>query len=616
MTPHRFLTLQDLVLPPPLPALVALLIAAGVAWLGWRLAVWLRRGQADELDAAAGFIVAAAAIAAAVHGLAMAQLSTIPVVRALGLGLGALGTYALVRHRRGIAGAVRRELAALWAGPPLERAGTVIATLALLGLAAAAFGPPTDADSFDYHLGVPLDWLRHGGAYPRLDWFTTRVVGIGESLNMLGLAAGTDSLGAAMQLGGLVAAALAVRAMASTPRERLLAWLLVVACPVVAFLVPNQKPQMLPTAATTVALVLAVRRFASFGTAEAVLALGCAAFAAASKISFVLTVGFVVLVCLLAARKSGRLLATLGVGVAAFAALILPVLWRKYLFFGDPLSPFLEKLRAHPDPAVIGYATYLRAAGGERTLPGLLRAGLGMLGTTHPGDFTATLGLGALAIVPALFARGPARLLLATALACGAVSAALGQLGARFFLEHYFWIGAAAVGARWTRPKHLLLGAVTLQGVASAAVALFGAATLFPGALTPGLRERVMSRATAGYDEARWLDRVLPEDTVFTGQGRFRALAPRPFVAGDAIMTDDAQRVDERSLARLVVASGVNTLVLESSMEPAFARLAQRCGEPMSAPTRFTLATRNPWNRQQYSIQLYRLRGCERVAAP
>ncbi|NIR58223.1 MAG: DUF1420 domain-containing protein, partial [Gammaproteobacteria bacterium] len=31
----------------------------------------------------------------------------------------------------------------------------------------AALGPVTDADSLDYHLGVPLDWLRHGGAYAR-----------------------------------------------------------------------------------------------------------------------------------------------------------------------------------------------------------------------------------------------------------------------------------------------------------------------------------------------------------------------------------------------------------------------------------------------------------------
>ena len=173
------------------------------------------------------------------------------------------------------------------------------ARLALIGVGAAAWriwyvlGPVTDADSLDYHLGLALEWLRHGGAYPRPDWYSSRPVGISESLNMLGLAAGTDGLGAGLQWGGMIAAAIALRACATTPRDRLLAWLLVASCPVVAFLVPNQKPQMLPTAGTTIAIVMAVRRFDDFRRQDAVLALSAAMFAVASKFTFILSVGFV-----------------------------------------------------------------------------------------------------------------------------------------------------------------------------------------------------------------------------------------------------------------------------------------------------------------------------------
>jgi len=616
MTPHAFLKLQDFVLPPPLPAALSLLMVAAIAYLGWRLARLLRGDEAEAIDVAAGFTVTAAALAALAHGLALAQLSTVAVLRPLGWALAALGGYALVRHRGRIAGAISREAELLRAGPLVQRAAAWLVVVTVVGLAAAALGPPTDADSLDYHLGVPLDWLRHGGAYARADWFHARLVGIAESLNMLGLAAGTDGLGAALQLGGLVAAAVALRALASTPRDRLLAWLLAVACPVMAFLVPNQKPQLLPSAATTIALVLAVRRFSDFRAADALLAFGCAAFAAASKVSFILSVGFVVLVGLAAARRSGRLGVALCIGAAVFAVLLVPVLARNLAFYGDPLSPFLERFHRTPDPAVLAFARYLRVVSGEPTAANLARLPFKIVGTLRPGELTTVLGLGALAFLPALRAPGKPRALLLAALACSVAMVVLGQIAQRFFLEPYLWAGAALVAAPPSRGKELVLRGLALQGLLAAALAVFGAATLFPGALTARGREAVMSRAAAGYAEARWLDDVLPADAVIIRQGRSHALTPRRFVVPDTVTYDPAP--DEGRLARLAVASGVTHLALAGAGEDVVTRLGRRCGEPAEAAHVFPLATRNPFNVHPYEVRLLWLRGCERLvpAAP
>jgi threonine/homoserine/homoserine lactone efflux protein len=46
--PGQFLRLQDVVFPAPLPALLSLLIIAGVAYLGWGLASRLRRGSPES----------------------------------------------------------------------------------------------------------------------------------------------------------------------------------------------------------------------------------------------------------------------------------------------------------------------------------------------------------------------------------------------------------------------------------------------------------------------------------------------------------------------------------------------------------------------------------------
>jgi hypothetical protein len=565
------------------------------------------------LDAAAGFVIAAATIAAIVHALALAQLSTVAVLRPIGWALAGLGVIALVRHGAQIGRRVHQEALRLWNVGAFERTGAILAVIIVVGLAAAALGPPTDADSMDYHLGVPLDWLRHGGAYPRADWFHSRLLGIAESLNLLGLGAGVDNLGACMQFGGLIGAAIALRAFASTSADRLLAWLLVAACPTVAFLVPNQKPMMLPAAATTIAIALAVRRFHDFRLGDAVLAFGCVAFAAASKISFLLSVGFVVAICLAAAWKSGRLLAHAAVAAAAFAVFLLPVLLRSYVFFGDPISPFLERFRHPADPAVVDFAFYLRTASGEPTADNLLMLPLRILGTLHPGGFTTVLGVGALAFIPALRVKGPLRLLLAAALASTIASVCLGQLAARFFLEPYLWAGAALVAAGRSWTKDLLRGALVLQSGVAAVVALVGAGTLFPGALTAARRSGVMERSAAGYAQGEWLDKVLPADAVLIEQGRYHAFSPRPFAVATPTSIGSGPDAD-KALAMLVGDFGANSIVvLHSNVDDAFSRLSRRCGEPLAPPRVFTGGTRNPFNAQTYEVQAFRLRGCDLV---
>jgi hypothetical protein len=610
MTAPTFVKFEDLVLAPPLPALVSLLMTGGVSYLGWLLASRLRRGQSEALDIAAGFVVSAATIAALVHALALAQLSTVAVLRPLGWALAVLGAFAAVRMRTRITGAVRREAAQLWDAAPFERVTAILTVLTILGLGAAALGPPTDPDSINYHLGIPLDWLRHGGAYARTDWFCERLIGVAEALNLLGLAAGTDSLGACMQLGGLIGAAVALRALAAAPSDRLLAWLLVAACPMMAFLVPNQKPMMLPIAASTIAIVLAVRRFSDFRSSDAMLVFGCAGFAAASKLSFLLSVGFIVLIGLTAAHRSGRLLSCSIIAATAFGALMLPVLGRNYVFFGDPISPFLERFRHPPDATLLQWSHYLRTASGEATLGNLLLLPVRILGTVHPGHITTVLGLGALAFIPALGVRGAPRLLLYAALAAALASVALGQIAPRFLTESYLWAGGALVAAQGSRLKTLLRRGLTLQCGLAAAVALFGAWNLFPGALTARQRTMVLERSAAGYTEQKWLDQVLPPDAVVIDPGLYHTFTPRPFVVPDPLSIEPPQAAD-RALAGLVGTFGANTVVIGVNDEDtALSRLTRRCGQSLGPPGSFALAMRNPFNAHVYQLQAFRLRNC------
>jgi hypothetical protein len=208
------------------------------------------------------------------------------------------------------------------------------------------------------------------------------------------------------------------------------------------------------------------------------------------------------------------------------------------------------------------------------------------------------------------------RILLGAALAAAIVAVGLGQLAPRSLLEAYLWAGAAMVAAPWALGKRLIQRTLIVQCALTALMAGVAAVTLFPGALTWGARDAVMVRRAAGYAEALWLDRLLPADAAVMGQLRSFALSPRPFAVSDQVIWDPAAVGDVRRLAAVVRAFGIDTIVLSRDDKPSFVELTRRCGRAVSEPTKFPLATRNPFNKFSYSVTVFRLEGCTELLGP
>jgi hypothetical protein len=608
---HSFLRLEDLLLPPPLPAIISLLIVLGTLNLSQWGARWLKDENKTAAELAALFVLTAGLVAALAHGVAWAGYACLPILRWMGWALAALGVLELIKCKPGKLASVLGEY---WReGSGLQRLALIVSTATLVGLFAAALGPATDTDSLDYHLAVPLDWLRHGGAYPRPDWFSATYVGLGESLNMLGLAAGTDGLGAAFQAAGLIVALLGVTAFAKTRADQLFAVLLVVACPVIATLITAQKPQLLPAAALTVALVIIIKRFNSFDLITALLAFGCAAFAMVSKHSFLLTGIVVVFIGLLAAVRLRRLRLALAVLACCFAIIAVPVFARTFVFYGDPLSLLLERWRPDGNPALIRVAAALRDKGAHLTFESLARLPWDLAVSLNPRIIHDVLGIGVFGFVLALRERGPTRQLLFGALAAVALLAAFAPLEPRYFFEPYLW-SAAAVAPVPLRPlKTVFFLALTGQAALVAGVAIYLGVVLFPGALTQTWRERVLTQVAPGYAAAKWLDATLPPDAVVFEEFRYRAFLPRPFVVGQVVASvagDQPYVVGDRliflkdvpdwkqQLTEFVKAKQVTVLVTRYPIEsPPFSWLASSYGTPLAGPAKFRAGARSPFNR-------------------
>ncbi len=253
---------------------------------------------------------------------------------------------------------------------------------------------------------------------------------------------------------------------------------------------------------------------------------------------------------------------------------------------------------------MIRFAEYLRDYAGPRSFGRLIRLPLDLTATIHPADFSTMLGLGVFAGVTAFGTRGKSRLFLAAAFMSTILIVAFGQLSARFFLEPYLWAGAAAVAASPGPRKALLFKALSLQGAATAIVAVGMAVILIPGAFSNGWRDRVMTAHANGYAEARWLDRTLRDSDVVLAVFRSSALIPRPFVGSDA--ANYSAEPFPKNIFSLARSSGATVLVLP--VERNLTSTLAPCAVPDSPVRIFRSATRNPFKRSpDIQAQIFRL---------
>jgi hypothetical protein len=591
-----YLTLDRAILPPPAPAIIALGMVLGTWWIAGRIASRLWRERPMALRRSLCFGATVGTLGALVHASFVFAPAPAVIFSGAGLSLAALGLLQLAEWVRAAEPfSLNRCMEGLsW----VDKLGVGIASLIGLALLLAALGPPTDADSLDYHLGVPLEWLRQGHAVARRDWLTNRTAGLGEALNLLGLAAGTDCFGAVRQAAALPMAVASVTVWAQDSRRRALGALLVLAVPALLFLVPSQKPQLLPAVLLTVALVAVLDARDRLDRSTLATAGACIGYAIASKYSFLLTGAVVWIAIFEIARRQAKLPWAVGVAVVTVLLLPGPVWLHNWFYYGDPLSPILERFRSHPDPAVVGYAQYLREYGGRPTLARILRLPIDLILTTHPGEASTVLGAGVLGFVGALRCRGGQRVLLFCALGACLATILAGQISPRFFLEPYLWAAAATVAAPWGRWLSILRGALIVQSMAVATMAIAGAVFLLPGALTGSARSQTMEKYAPGYAQARWMDRVLPKEAVVIAETRSHALVPRPFVATLAFWYLPTRQARIQQLERLIRERPVTAVVAYAPRDPTLDALSPCATGDYGPPVAFEHAARNPFNRR------------------
>jgi Protein of unknown function (DUF1420) len=620
----RLASLDDVVLTPPLPAAVTLSLIVSIWAISSALSRRMFGDRRSGVHVAGCFILITAVAGGIAHVVAIAGVALIPAMRCLAALIVLSGLACLRSLIRDLRAAVQAiDLVWRHSASALARWQLALSALVLIALAAAALGPVTDGDSLYSHVAIALDWLRHGGAYPRPDWFIARTAGIGEAISCLGLACGTDGLAAGFQFSGVVVAILTLIHASSSARARTddvaidkneflpIAALFVAACPVLLSLVPNQKFQLLPAAAMVLALVLLLDRFSSLDIPTTIVVSSAIALPMASKYSFLITGAAMTAFLLVAGFRSRRALRTLIIAAIVIGGSLAPQLVRNWSYYGDPLSPFFEKWSVAPDRSLLWYANYVRFSSGSWTLSRLLELPAELVVPLDTAR-SVVLGFGIIALAVIWGGGQRARVFGVASITAAALLLAISHISPRYLLESYFLAGAALVQPFHNRAKRWLVFVLTLQLAGVSLFALDYAWRLTPGALTSMKRLQVMTRYAAGTAEGRWLAAQIPPGAPFLSEIRSFAVLPPRFVVDDPARFAPSPDEQRENLLKLARDYRIEYFVHGGLYKPLI-----DCGSVRVAAATFPIPVRNRLTpAQTYRFVLYRLAGNCRGQAP
>jgi hypothetical protein len=630
-------SLDQWVATPPLSALFSLLLIAGLD----RLGLWVLRLLGFEVGSHKAWVrwqapmVGAMLLAIVLYPLALAGLTPLKLMQGIaiacmGCGLWQLFQVTSLAHGRG------ETLSAYWSVAKAQSCSRKLLLVMLLGMGLLALGPVTNADALDYHIGVAIAVLNHGGMPVAPEWFIGRLAGNGEVLNALALSVGAEQFGSLLQyvsllgiVGIILFASRGVHAQADTQEQAAsdLIALAAFSVPILLFLISAPKPQMWPIAMTTFAFALVVhpsRRNLSRCGALIGFALVCALLMTASqaKFNYLLGGGVVGLFALWGMTRQRLLMVSVGVGLVAVAMVVAPALvWKSIAFHASWVDVLTHPLPGH----LPGTDAFVALAKGASDMTSPLPFPWLMLIPTSVGAFSTLLGLGALVFIGLrlgrdvwLWAGAGAAFFMVLA------SAVLAPPSARMYLEPYYWLliilvlqPNRQVVMRYGVVRWIVLG----QALAVTAVCWLGALTLLPGAFTASWRSAVMQRAANGYEVMQWADTVLPKNAVVLNGHRSMALMPRDVVAYDWSNFVHLASVESTPYLLRMKDRGVSHMLVVGAVNPSLP-LYKCFGAVLAGPGLGHLATRNPFNQGGHyeawivEFESARLPECAQHASP
>jgi hypothetical protein len=458
-------------------------------------------------------------------------------------------------------------------------------------------------------MGFPVVHLFYGYNLPLYDWFQSRLFGIGENFNILGLATWTDHLSSAIQYFGLsflvVLFVNYLRRINASPETILISIAVLLGVPVLLLMVPSQKSELLGNLAILYALSLFALNERQTKL-NLFLSIGAIFFAFSIKYSFYVTGFFPFIFIGYNAWRNKLLKNFVLYSLLFYFLLIFPFHMYNLIHYGNPVSPLFAGLfNENGSKELTEYETYLKNFsynGFKFPLSLLLPASLGSISTI--------LGFGLFTFIFLDYKKRKTIELASLAVMTFLVTLFFVQRTSRFFLDSYYIVMLAFIANPVKRKgfsvfKKLLV----LQTAVVAIGAILGVLMLFPGSFTRTLREKTLESCANNYSVMKYLDGVLPEKSFIISDFRDNVYNPRDFIAVNYPFM--IKYYPEEFVSRINKLTGFECFYIATRPLDKLNILDETVllKEPYLKPEKFPLATRNPFNKIGifYDVFIYKV---------
>jgi hypothetical protein len=586
--------LTDFMLPPPLAALLAVLLGVSVALIADTAGLRIFRRR-DGIFRALYFFAALLVFSWIILLLSICGVAFQSVLRGGGACVITAGAILAWRRRTEFAAALQRR-----------RQQKGIAWLSLPGamLLLIALSPPTDADSLDYHLGVPVAILRTGGLEFDIFQLHYQMFGFGEMLNLFGLANGCASFGAFVQLLSLGWMLLAYRDGLRAEKLKS-ALMLVLGIPVLIALLPGSKHLLTGAACTTVCFLYFLKQGKFASVNNFLLAVAALLFAAGIKYSFLISGALLAVYAMLRGRRGLVLKLSLALG---FAVLFCgPLFLFKLYRFHDAVAPFGSGMAGH-NPVATWFSGFIRGY-----TESAFAFPLSLLIPSHFGAVSSVLGWAFIILVVGMTACFRLyRTEVFVILVLCTLTLVWGQATSRFFIEPFLWLLPLWLSVSSRYPWSNIVTRIGQgQFILTLPLSLYLAWSLGLGVVSQSQQEAVMSRKGSFYDAAKWVNASVPHDATLLTDIRSRSLLAMPVFPIEYRYARNAGP-DQLRVADSLLQHRYKLRYI-AVIDPDIWFVQKYCGALVAGPKVFPNATRNPFNRGSFSMVIYQAKRPEAI---
>ena len=529
--------------------------------------------------------------------LVLLGLGNISTLRIVGILLIIMGLYTLLNSRKSII----VNFAQSYSIVKRSNFSVKLIILLLLSFFIISIAPITNADSLDYHIGVPLSILRQGSFTWQPTWFHQGLSGIGEYSILLSLALQTEQYSTILQ----TASIFSILGLFYFDRKnsnripngyRSLLILIFLSVPVLLFLSSSPKPQLIGVALSSFLFVNIVINKINLSLKNLFI-LSCLLFYIIGiKLNFIFS-SFILFIALFSHnintlktqsfRSNFKLLIAI---IIAFFLVLGPIIYYKSLTASLDISSYFYPI---PDyyPGRIAFLEYLKNYDDVK-----LPFPISLFFPSSFGVYSMILGLNLVILIWLLFKnKVTTKNLFFVFLLC-AISFILGQRTSRFYIEPFVWtlllINSFSIiyFNNW-----LLKFVIYLVSIFQISILFYGSYSITAGIFSKQNRDKVLSLKANGYTLAKWVNLKLPDSAKILVEHRSVSLFNQKVYSSDWINYVDKNKGEDQFYLDYLKKEKVKyVLIIGDSQKDS--KLYNYCDSLVYGPFYGQIATRNPFN--------------------